>query len=169
MPVSARYNWTIDDLLTGRRITMRLNRRLLYFRIAVVIAFLVFAWQAHQSGNGLQPIFLGGAIAIPLLVLLRRFISEWTLRRQFPKRPDAGAEVGWDISEDGILATSPNTRTELKWTAFQRVIATPKGIIFMPNRQIFHFLPARSFAPPEEMETVATMASRLVPDFKRLK
>lgn len=169
MPVSARYNWTIDDLLTGRRITMRLNRRLHYFRLAMCVLAAILMWSTHRNGW----VFVASLFAIAFLIylglLLRRFISEWTLRRQFPKRPDAGAEVGWDISEDGILATSPHSRTELKWTIFQRVVATPKGIVFMPNRQIFHFLPARAFASPGEMETVATMASRLVADFKRLK
>lgn len=169
MPVSARYHWTIEDLLTGRRITMRLNRRLFYFRIAVVVGFLALAWLRHGSADPLWIFFLGCAISIPLLVPLRKLVGEWTLRRQFPKRPDAGAEVGWDISEDGIITSTPYSRAELKWTAFQRVIATPAGIVFMPNRQIFHFLPARAFAPPADMATVAEMASRLVPDFKRLK
>lgn len=169
MSVRACYNWTLEDLLTGRRITMRLNWRLHYFRAAMCILAALLLWRTHQSGMLFSASLFLIAFLIYLGLLLRRFLGEWTLRRQFPKRPDAGAEVGWDISEDGIVATTHYSRVELKWTAFQRAVATPAGIVFMPNCQVFHFLPARAFASPADMETVVEKASRLVPDFRRLK
>ncbi len=168
-PVSARYNWTIDDLLTGRRITARLNWRLHYFRATACVFAALMMWSNHRKGSVFVASLFACAFLICLGLFLRRIFSERMLRHQFPKRPDAGVAVGWDISEDGILVTTPHSRTELKWTVFQRVVATPKGILLMPNRQIFHFLPSRSFTTPEEMESVATMASHLVTDFRRMK
>lgn len=168
-PITARFRWTVEDLLTGRKFSLRLNRALVYFRIALGVALLAFAFWQYQIGSFSWVFYLALSITLPIAIVVRKTIQTWLLRRQFSKRPDANAQVEWIISDQGIVASTPLSKGEIQWSAFQKIVATPKGLLFMPNRQIFHFIPARAFETPADMENLKSLARQHATDFKELK
>lgn len=174
MIVTARCPWVIDDLLEGRRATLLVNSHLSYLRLAVFagIAASIFlvGWLRDWSHfpEWLQFLIKASAFISTLLAVIFP-LSERLIRSRFSRHPEAGSELYWEISEDGVVVTGLFSRTELEWRNLYRVGATPKGIFIMPHKQLYYFLPAHAFAGPADMETVLEMASRLAPDFKRLK
>lgn len=174
MPVSASYVFTADDLVKSRRIALRMTSQLSISRLAtcagIALPLTVFCWSRgwHHFPDWFHFAVEGGTF-VSTVMLLTLLMSEWMLRLKFLRHPQAGAKIVWEISEDGIVETVPFSRSTWEWSFFQRVVVTPAGMIFYPNFMIFHFLPARAFTSPAEMEAVAEMASRLVPDFRRSK
>lgn len=173
--ITARFVWTADDLITGRKYTMKLNKwRSVGISFAALVAFSIgiHSSGAHQGKHGiLAASIIGGVILVGIIigVPLAKMISRWLIRRQFAKRPDSGLEIVWEISENGISAHSTHSKSEIQWSAFQRVVSTPAGFLFMPNAQIFHILPNRAFADDGEIAKLKNLARRLAKDFKELK
>ncbi|HEX7261398.1 MAG TPA: YcxB family protein [Luteolibacter sp.] len=168
-PITVRFRWTLEDLLTGRKLSLRLNRSLFYIRIALGIALIGFGIRKYLLGDPLWVFFLSFAIILPIALLVKSVIQKQLIRRQFSKRPDANAEVAWTVTDQGISASSPHSKSEIQWSAFQRVIATPAGFLFMPNRQIFHFIPTRAFETPADIENLKTLARQHAKEFKEMK
>jgi hypothetical protein len=168
-PITARYRWTVVDLLTGRKISLRLNRALLYFRLALGSTLLAFAFWQYQTGSFSWVFYLALGIILPITIGVRKTIQTRLLRRQFNKRPDANAGVEWIISDQGIVFSTPLSKGEIQWSAFQKIVATPKGFLFMPNRQIFHFIPVRAFETPADVENLNTLARQHAKEFKELE
>ena len=177
-PITAHFRWTVEDLITGRKYAMKLKRGRLILIIGVAVAVFSFSLLSgnhpkHTShGNHLSAnlvifgILLG---AILIAVPLGKFTGAMIIRRQFAKRPDANQEIACEFSESGIATSSSNAKSEIKWPAFYKVLATPAGFLFMPNAQIFHFIPKRAFASPADIETLKTLARQHATEFKELK
>lgn len=106
---------------------------------------------------------------IIIAVSLTIQISKYNLRREFAKRPDANMEILWILSAAGIQTKSTNLKAELNWPVFQKIISAPAGFIFMPNSQIFHFIPIRAFSSAEDIENLKTLAREHAAVFKELK
>ena len=173
--ITARFIWTANDLLAGRKYVLKLSKwssvgvwllALVFFTIGVLISN-----PPNSKHGALAAVFLFIILFIGIIigVPLAKMISQWSIRRQFTKRPDADTEVVWEISENGISIHSDLSKAEIQWNAFQRVVFTPVGFLFMPNAQIFHFIPNRAFANDGEIAKLKELARRLAKDFKELK
>jgi hypothetical protein len=173
--ITARLIWTADDLLAGRKHALKLNKWTSFGFWAAFVVFVSIGISVSGPSNSqhrvLAASIIGGVILVGILigVPLAKMISRWLIRRQFAKRPDAGSEVVWEISENGIATHSAHSKAEIQWDAFQRVVSTPAGFLFMPNAQIFHFLPNRAFADDGEMDKVRDLARRLAKEFKEIR
>jgi hypothetical protein len=165
-PVSVRYRWTLEDLLAGRKITLRLQRSLFYFRVALGAALLGLAVWNYRVGDSMWVFYLAMTAVLAVALLAKALTQNLLLRRQFSKRPDANVEVEWVVSDHGIVASTPHSKSEIQWSAFQRVIFAPAGFVFMPNRQIFHFLPIRAFESPEDIGNLKSLARQHATEFK---
>jgi hypothetical protein len=172
-PITARYIFTLDDLLAGRKRVLKVGRALAYF---IVMTGIVIALAIRMLGGPPRHFSLEGvAAAIGLLIFAilvavpsAKMINYLIIRNQFRKRPDLTSEVEWKFSEQNIIITSPTSTSECQWTAFQKIISTPEGIIFMPNAQIFSFVPIRAFDSAQDFEAVTALARRHASDFKEL-
>lgn len=173
--ITARFTWTADDLIAGRKHALKLNK---WSSFGFWTAFLTFvsigisvSGPSNSQHRVLTASIIGGVILVGIIigVPLARMFSRWLIRRQFAKRPDAGSEVVWEISENGIATHCAHSKAEIQWDAFQRVVSTPAGFLFMPDTQIFHFLPNRAFADIVEMDRLKDLARRLAKDFKVIR
>lgn len=172
--VNARFHWTADDLLAGRKYAT--NSRKIWWIFILVMAAAFFAPEifrekqlAHRhslaAGLAVSAIFL---VTIGVALPLGKMIGAAIVRRQFAKRPDANQEIEWEISETGITISASNAMTEAKWSAFQMIIFTPAGFLFMSNSQIFHIIPTRAFATPMDIENLKTLARQHATLFKEV-
>lgn len=177
-PIPARFHWTVEDLITGRKYALKPKRKWLVFIISAAVAVFTIGLQSghhpsHTSHENHLPeklVALGVVVgAILIAVPVGKFIGATIIRRQFAKRPDANEEIAWEFSEAGIATSSSNAKSEIKWPAFYRVLATPAGFLFMPNHQIFHFIPNRAFASSADIETVKSLARQHATVFKEMK
>lgn len=172
-PVTARFVWTADDLITGRKHLLKLRRRRRLVLLAIAILLFVIGIRLltgrHDPLHDLAPPVIGGMVGgLATFATLIPFMN-WKIRRDFAKRPDANMEIVWEISDDGIRTSSPIANSEIKWPIFQKVIAAPVGILFMPNAQIFHFLPLRAFATPADFEEVKALAQKHSREYREKK
>ena len=173
--ITARFTWTADDLIVGRKHALKLNKWSpigYWFAAIAFIVICVYSTGAHRDKHGvIVASFISGLILLGFIigVPLARMISSFLIRRQFGKRPDAGTEIVWEISEAGISTISAHSKSENQWSSLQKVVVTPAGFLFMPNSQIFHFIPNRAFAKPEDVENLKQLARHCAIEFKEVK
>lgn len=173
--ITARFNWTAEDLLTGRKFALKLNRWSPFgFGVALLAAIVlgISVSGAHLGKHGgLSAFIIGGLILFGIIigVPLAKRISQGMIRRQFAKRPDAGAEIVWEISEQLIIIRSENSNSENQWSVFQQVIFTPGGFLFMPNKQVFNFIPNRAFENEMEIGRLKALARHQAKEFREIK
>lgn len=174
-PITARFNWTSDDLINGRR-HFEKSRDKTSIRILVLVAISYWGYQIQGSNmtNKHTWVFVGlivGLIGLGVLIGIpvARWTSKYIIRREFAKRPDANMEIVWTISDQGIQTSTTVSKGEIQWGAFQKVIFTPAGFLFMPSAKIFHILPTRAFSSQADIENLKTLARAHVAVFKELK
>lgn len=170
-PITARYIFTLDDLLAGRKHILKVGRPLAYF---IVMIGIFIALAIRVLGGPSRHFSLEGvAVSIGLLMFATliavpsaKKINYWIIRNQFRKRHNLTEELEWKFSEQNIVVTSPTAASECQWAAFQKVVSTAEGIIFMPNLQIFHFIPIRAFDSAQDFEAVRELARRHAVSFQ---
>lgn len=180
-PVTARYNWTFDDLVTGRKYFNKANKasrlgRLLLCVAGVIIAIVGFT--AAPAGNHEKHDFsavaasiviglllLGVLIGVPIAKLTTRFL----VRREFAKHPYPNGEMDWIFAEGCIHICTPISKSEVQWAAFNKVVASPVGFFFIIDAERFHFIPIRAFSSPADIENLKILASQHAADFKECK
>jgi hypothetical protein len=171
-PITVRFVWTADDLITGRKYAIKLNKwsPIGYGFTAIVgLAICIYASGAHRQKHGVMiAIFIGGMILLGIIigVPFARMISRFLIRRRFAKRPDSGTEVVWEISDAGISTSTAQSKSENLWTSLQQVVSTPEGFLFMPNTEIFYFIPHRAFESGMDIERLKELARRCAAKFK---
>lgn len=175
--ITACYCFTVEDLLAGRKYGIKTKQGRWVWFFVPILPFS-FGW---LSSIHLKDLFHGYNLAaalvsllVPLCVVIAvsfliRWIVSFMIRRQFAKRPDANLEIVWTFSETGIATSSSLSESEIKWPTFYKVLATPKGFLFMPNQQTFHFIPTRAFESPADIENLKTLARQCAREFKELK
>lgn len=176
-PITARFCWTVDDMIVGRKHTTKagiFGLPLICMVAAICCGILLKGVPSGKSYSlktslVILGIFAVAAIVSAIAIFLTRKIELASTRRKFNKRPDAGDHIEWTFSDQEITTSSENTKSEMKWSAFHKVIVTPDGLVFMPCAEIFHFIPARAFASPEDIEIVTGLARQRIGDFKIVK
>lgn len=176
-PIIASYCFTVEDLLAGRKYGIKTKRSRWFWFFVPILPFS-FGW---LSSIHIKDLFHGYNLAaalvgllVPLCVIIAvsfliRWIVSFIIRRQFAKRPDANQDVVWEFSESGIAVSSRNSKSEIKWQHFYKVLATPAGFLFMPIAQIFHFIPNRAFESAADIENLKILARQCAREFKELK
>lgn len=176
-PITARFSWTFEDIRTGRKLVKKPGNLGLLLITGVAVACCAILLIGAPSGRsyplGTNLIILGifsTAVAFGAIALfLTRKIETSFARSKFSNRPDANCEVEWKFSEFEIHSSTDHSKSELKWIAFYKVISTPEGFIFMPNAEIFHFIPKRAFQSDEDINSLIALARRHASDFRELK
>lgn len=171
-PIVAKFRWTADDLKTGRKYFRRINttRRLIFHSITILCIGYVL-WDPIVAGNRAAFFTIPFVIIVALIAYLITIllISPYLAKREFSKRPDANMEIEYSFSAEKIVVTSPKAKSETEWAAYSQVFSTPAGFLFLPNAQIFHFLPRRAFANDGDIEILKGLALQQSIDFKTLK
>ncbi len=169
-PVTARFRWTAGDLATGRKHATKASsdKRLLYLlAIPVLIASFLLKPSSGRRLNGQsEMIFFLGLAGLFVLTLVLSIAAVWLTRkilarnerRQFEKVPAAQQEIEWHFTSETITVISLLSSSVSQWHAFQKVISTPDGFLFMPDSKIFYFVPLRAFVSPRDIESLKALA-----------
>lgn len=171
--IVARWIWLQTDLEEGRKQFSKINasqRFLRTFVLAAVAAILLFrAFSDDKHDSYLATLAILIVAIITAVILVKVLISPSLRQREFNKRPDANQEIAWSIDNENITIISPDTRSEVRWTHFYKVVSTPVGFLFMPNAQIFQFIPNRAFLIPADIEKLKTLARDHAKDYKEIR
>ncbi len=163
-PVVVNFRWTADDVLAARRWHFRHVCRPVFRWMGHCVLLLIMAaslwslWQERFSWTAVG--FLGVGV---YFYAIRPFEVRWWTRRQFARRPDSNGEIRWTLSPEGLSTVAPGATSEVQWTAFAKVLATPTGFLFYSHGQIFHFLPRRGFRDEADFQRLAVLAAERVP------
>ena len=164
--LTLRYRWTVDDLLEAHRYHFRHTCRPA-LRLALnglfLMALIGGAIDLLQDGDGVAQCLSLASVCIGVYGLVYGFVlgpfeRRWMIRRRFATRPDRDQEIEWQIAPEGIRIGSSIGRSECGWQAFSKVVRTPKGLMFYPNDQVFHWVPRRVFSDDAEFDAVAELA-----------
>lgn len=170
-PVTARYRWTLDTLQTGKHYAGKLRRGALAARVIIVGAFALLAMKFLLGGEDgfstLNAVLVVG-ISLGVGLVIGLALKNHLAQKQFSQRPDANSEIEWTASESGISISTSTASSEIQWSAFQIIISTPKGFLFMPNRQVFNFIPSHAFESKEAVEAVKNLARQHAKDFREM-
>jgi hypothetical protein len=89
--------------------------------------------------------------------------------RLFAKRPHAYQVVQAAFSPEEIYFSCQDQKIQTTWSAFNKVVATPDGILFLPNAEVFRFIPERAFKTDDDFEALIVLARKHAPNFQELK
>jgi hypothetical protein len=167
-PVIARFRWTADEVYQAYRYHFRhMCRPFLRRALHCLIALTLFGGIIGcftETGRGLTVPVVFAIVGIYWFVL-RPFDRPWAIRRRFAKRPDQNLEFEWQINSEKIAIVCSLAHSEIRWEAFVKVIKTPKGLMFYPINDVFHWLPRHAFASDAEFEKAAELAKAKVRQF----
>lgn len=125
--------------------TMRRFRRQSQFRSlrlglrAVGVPFMLFTAAVAFRHGDVAPAALmtgGGILAVFLTQL-----EDWRLRRAFRKSPYHNQPIVTQVSEEGILTTSPKSQAKLTWAAYTRAVRFPDGVLLFQGPRMINWLP----------------------------
>jgi cytochrome c oxidase assembly factor CtaG len=175
-PITAHFNWTADDLIKGRKYFLKSRGKSPYLIILLCFVAGLIGWQLTTANHSLNASSaIAAAVVVALLLLgcligipVSKSITRYLTRREFAKRPDANIAISWTFAEDLIHTLSSSGKAEIQWSAFQSVLHTPAGFLFIPNRQMFHLIPTRAFANPAEIENLKSLARRQAAEYKEI-
>ena len=176
-PITSRFTLIADDLIKSKE----------HAALALESKGPLLAWiQSHKAYVAFLAAFAfpekfdvlgctitresvtGTMFVIMLVGLATTLISNFLTRRRFPKLLDANREINWTISDTEIQISSTHSQATFDWVAFQRILFTRAGFLFMANEQIFHFIPTRAFSTPADIENLKTLARQHATDFKEM-
>jgi hypothetical protein len=171
-PITVRFRWTADELCQGYRYHFRhICRPTIRFGLHVIFALISWggALGCMQERGWSLTLPIGSLCVGVYWFAIRGFDFRWGIRRKFAKRPDKDTEVEWQISPTKITIRGSLAYTECSWGAFTKVLRTPRGLMFYPINEIFHWLPRHAFASDAEFESVTQLAMAKVPRFYHVR
>lgn len=172
-PISARWIWLQEDLELGKKHFSRIKGSHQFWIYAIIGFSAVFlVRQFLTKGDRMASLFVLGLLFVAACIavlIVKKVVSPILRKREFAKRPDAGQEIHWLFSNDDITVTTRDSKSEIKWSAFYKVFHTPAGFLFLPNAQIFYFIPKRAFSTDEDFAAVRSLARTNAKEFGDLK
>lgn len=162
-PITARFHWTSPDRTESRETVMRSKfgsknpAALLQFLLTMAILL---------GMDHLRIDLLWITVSVLMLLTIIGFAK---FLKPFDKRPHAYQVVEWSITPEEIRCSCQNQKIQTTWSAFNKVIATSEGILFLPSAEVFRFIPERAFKTDDDFEALKTLARKYAPDFNELK
>jgi hypothetical protein len=163
--IAAKFQWTIEELTKAIRSNSRHSTRPL-FRAAFWVIAVFFC-----IGGALICVFENireGAIVagIGLLWLIwSTAAAPWLAWWQFRQNPNQNVEIEWRLSADNIQVITPQTSTQVKWSAVFKVAEAPDGLLFYFMPRVYHWIPKHGFASEAEFDAAAELARKNCQNF----
>lgn len=170
-PIIAQWTWTQEDLDLGRKFFRKTVSKVRQFWTwAIISASVTFVILNEIAKGGREAgLFVFGILLFAVLgsiFVTTTFISPFLRKREFAKRPDANIEIRWEITAEKIVITTDLSRSEMEWSIFYKVISVKAGFLFLPNAQIFQFIPNRAFAVENDIQRLRQLAALHAKDYK---
>jgi hypothetical protein len=167
-PIIVKYQWTVEVYREALRWSMRQRIRPV-FRYAIIL-LAGFFWIAGFYFLKVEGVTTATLLSFSLgLYWMAIFPVMVAIKcRRFKNRPDYGAEVEWQITPEKLTLRTANASSEANWKVFAKVVQTPKGFLFYPNLEIFHWLPRQGFASEDSYVQLAQLAQAQAKVFKQV-
>ncbi len=124
------------------------SKMVLILGILLVVLGILLALLEHTGSRslllGTSYIFLG-FIAVGFYFWNRATIG----KRMFKKLPDFSYPYIYTIGDEGLLVTSKNITTEVKWAHFWKAVICTDMILIYPNKFRYNLFPKKYFTPEQ--------------------
>ncbi|MBK9315988.1 MAG: YcxB family protein [Acidobacteria bacterium] len=114
-------------------------------------------WFFLDSLNMYAILGLAAGLAVPLTAPM---IRRWNARRKWQREPFYRIEHIVSVSEDGVEYLMGQTKSDLTWLYYQRMIESPAGFLLIYGNDSFNFLPKRAFQGEEMIIAFREMATK---------
>lgn len=116
--------------------------------IALSAGAILFAWLVGQVRLGtMANLLIGLVVTIVALWAYEGWVRPWRVGRFFAKQSFNHEELAFTFTPTHVVFVAAHTRTELKWSAFHRVVATPEGMLLYTQEHWFKWVPRSGFGP----------------------
>src|SRR5258708_5032682 len=143
-----RYSYKIEDFEEIAEVADKLapRRHAIRFGLVCVGALLLIAPFLTGGGPSHPDPFLLGMSPFGVCMILCGILQNpRRVARKYYAPEVEGTEYEATIKQDGITTTSPTGRSELRWTAFSRVIEG-KNALGLVEKTTMYVLPKRAFS-----------------------
>jgi len=157
-----------DYVRAIRFISRRPNRMFnsLMLICAIVFVFLLFTVDPFGFKWWIN---LAVIAALIIWYVLMRFIHRWNVGRQLRNAPSAQGAHVWVIGGDGIKISGTLSAGDFKWQAFSKVRESKDDFFFYTAPRFAHFLPKRSLAGEQEINSLRQLITETVRNKAKLR
>jgi len=124
-----------------------------YFYLLLVPIGMLIAFNAGPENRLDRILGLMMVVAGPVL-FVRKYFWQYRLVRGAKSSPQAGQEVHWEFSEEGIRQHSDSHESEFKWTDFNDRFLSPKAILLYVEKDLYFIVPCDSFGKQDDFVKV---------------
>jgi hypothetical protein len=168
--ITARFRLTLEEVTEAAR---------WHIRQGAGRGVRVFCWlmAAVCCGLGLLDFWLGnfteswfeGTAYFLFLLLLIRLRLIWQVRRDFAKSTGRDAEIEYHFDEDGLRMKYSHGTSEFHWSAYNKAVATPKGLLLYPQPRVYHWVPCHAFTGETNFAAVTALARQRIARFREMR
>ena len=173
--VSVRYRWTLSAVREASRWhRQQFSRvRILPEYILLLGGILGFGFVAYVALRAGSLRHVWSSVFWPFYLILLGgllwWIPKWRLKRSFSKSANRDVEVSWQITPAGLRAEHVDGSVDMKWSAFNKAVLTPTGLLLYPQPGLFHWLPRAGFDSEEGYKAVTAWARQDIKAFRALR
>lgn len=176
--IKISYRWSADEMLLLNNLHMRYSPQLRKIRrssrnVAVFIIVIGVGalctmgsfdqkWSVFTRGCGFV---LAGVSLLAVPPVFMRVFMRRAVLKAYAKKPDRDMAITYQISEDGLSCKSDVGSSDMLWRIVCRVVRSADGFLFYVSDNLIHWLPARGFQEPADMDRLAALAKRKVESY----
>lgn len=147
--ITAKYNFTLDELKAGSRIS---NKTRLWIRLYPLFFGIIFF--SINLNDGWKSACVSGIIATVVFAIVCPFLFYWSFAWKLKKNPYFGQSVTWNFTEQGVEQITDGSEGKVAWQKIPLAVISPKGLFLRPLGSLFYWIPATAFASHEDFQTV---------------
>ena len=170
MTFDLEFDYTFEDYLEASRLSSR-RRRLAtvswYFLAIMFILAAIFTAVEAVLHDPISVSIEEMLIAAVFLFLTSPLFLRIIVRVRWKMQPQLQSRVHYQITPDAVRAATNTSKGETTWEGFVRFIETKNVFLLYPNKLIFHIIPKRAFASPDELASFRALATSKIPPPKR--
>lgn len=158
MSLNIRFHLDWNEYYEAKEFLLRERYPISPEKIVGGLLLIVSAlWFFLDSLNMYAILGLAAGLAVPLTAPM---IRRWNVRRKWQREPFFRIEHIVSVSEDGVEYLMGQTKSDLNWLYYQRMIESPAGFLLIYGNDSFNFLPKRAFQGEEMIIAFREMATK---------
>lgn len=158
MSLNIRFHLDWNEYYEAKEFLLRDRYPVTPEKIAGGLLLIVSAlWFFLDSLNVYAIIVLAAGLTV---LLAAPMIRRWIVWRKWRREPFYRIEHIVSVSEDGVKYLMGQTKSDLDWLYYQRMIESPAGFLLIYGNDSFNFLPKRAFQGEEMIIAFREMAMK---------
>ena len=159
---------TVEDVLTARRLAIRGFWPRIILGVSIISLFLivliVIAFSSRPSSSGtLKYALFVACVVFPTFLIGPFLLGRFSLHRSARVKRGVFAPIHLTFSPEGVIATSANSKSEIKWPLFSHCVSNDSVALIYYSNSKQHLILARStLESPDQWDDFISMIHRVL-------